>query len=72
VAFKKEGLMAMNSENGVMRMLNEGEKLKGNETLFEVGEYLAIKGCVFSIQEISPEKVVLKPEPKEKFQQRPR
>jgi hypothetical protein len=62
--------MAMDSDSGIMRMLNESEKPKVNETLFEVGEYLSIKGCVFSIQEISSEKVILKPEPKEKFHQR--
>ena len=59
--------MAMDSDSGIMRMLQEGEKEKVNETLFEVGEYLLIKGCVFSIQDITPEKIVLKPEPKDKF-----
>ena len=59
--------MAMDSESGMMRMLNEGEKPKVNETLFEVEEYITIKGCVFSIQDISPEKMILKPEPKDKF-----
>ena len=62
--------MAMDSDSGIMRELNEGEKPKVNETLFEIGEYLSIKGCVFSIQKISPEEIVLKPEPKEKFHQR--
>ena len=59
--------MAMNPNNGIMRMLNEGEKPKVNEQLFEVGEYIVIKGCVFSIQDITEDKVVLHPEPKEKF-----
>ena len=67
---QKEERMAMDADSGVMRMLQEGEKQKVNETLFEVGEFLSIKGCVFSIQEITPEKVVLHPEPKEKFHQR--
>ena len=64
---EKEDKMAMNSDSGIMRMLQEGEKTKVNEQLFEVGEYVVIKGCVFSIQDISPERVILKPEPKDKF-----
>ena len=59
--------MAMNSEDGIMRMLQEGEKPKVEETLFYEGEYLNIKGCIFSIQEITPEKMVLKPEPRKNF-----
>ena len=57
----------MNSDSGIIRMLQEGEKQKGDETLFAIGEYIVIKGCVFSIQDISPERIILKPEPKEKF-----
>ena len=59
--------MAMDSNSGIMRMLPEGEQPKVNETLFEVGEFVVIKGCVFSIQDISPERIILKPEPKDKF-----
>lgn len=62
--------MAMDSNSGIMRMLQEGEKQKVNETLFQVGEFIVIKGCIFSIQDISPEKMVLHPEAKEKFHTR--
>jgi len=68
--------MAMDMDSGIMRMLQpeEGkdvkEQLKVNEQLFEVGEYLSIKGCVFSIQAITPEVILLKPESKNKFTQR--
>lgn len=62
--------MAMDMDSGIMRMLQEGEKQKVNEQLFQVGEYISIKGCIFSIQDISPEKMTLKPEPKDKFHTR--
>jgi hypothetical protein len=52
--------MAMDADSGIIRMLQEGEKQK-------VNELLSIKGCIFSIKDISVEEMILHPETKDKF-----
>ena len=46
--------MACDPYSGIMRQLQEGEQPRGKEVLFKQGELIAIKGCIFRLENIFP------------------
>ncbi len=46
--------MAMNPDTGQIRPLNSREDLKAGEVLFQQGELIDIRGCIFQVEQIYP------------------
>ena len=58
--------MGMNPDTGEIRPLGSKEELRAGEVLFQQGELIDIRGCVFQVEQIYPNpdnKLILKGTP---------